>query len=55
MLQLVQENKTLWRIKKNYLKDVGNAKEIKAFWTKLAKEKETHVKELTALIKKYVK
>lgn len=53
--QLTQENKSLWRIKKNYAKDAGTNKELKAFWAKMAKDKEAHIKELQALIAKHMK
>lgn len=52
--QLVQESKSLWRIKKHYLKE-AKSKELKAFWTMLAKDKETHLKDLKKLIKAELK
>ncbi|MEK7588410.1 MAG: hypothetical protein AAB438_01180 [Patescibacteria group bacterium] len=52
MMQLTEEHKSLWRIQKNYLKDAGKSKEVKDFWTKMAKDKENHIKELGILIKK---
>ena len=54
LLQLTQENKSLWRIMNEYVKDAGNCDECKKFWESLAKEKETHIKELTALVKKHL-
>ena len=48
--QMTQESKSLWRIKKNYVKE-AKTKAMKDFWTKLAKDKESHIKELKALIK----
>jgi len=54
MMQLTEEHKSLWRIKKDYLKDANKTKDIKDFWTKVAKEKENHIKELGLLIKKYM-
>ena len=39
MNQMTQESKSLWRIKKNYLKE-AKTKQMKAFWTKMAKDKE---------------
>lgn len=53
MLQLTQEQKSLWRITKHYLKDAKSV-EIKKFWTKLGKDKEAHIKEIKALIKKHM-
>ncbi len=53
MLQLTQENKSLWRIKNEYLKDAAECgDECTAFWMALAAEKEKHVNDLTALVKK---
>lgn len=55
MLQLVEEHKALWRIKKMYKKDVKNCKKCKIFWSKLEKDKEAHIKELQAIIKNHLK
>ncbi len=55
MCQLVQEDKSLWRINHAYVKDAKNCKECKAFWAKMKKDKEGHIKELSALIKKHIK
>ncbi|MCC6198866.1 hypothetical protein IT401_01470 [Candidatus Nomurabacteria bacterium] len=52
--QFVQESKSLWRIKKLYIKD-AKSKEVKAFWTKLAKEKESHLKDLKKFLKTELK
>lgn len=51
MHQLTQESKSLWRIKNNYQSEAMSEEE-KAFWTKLAQEKEGHINELKDLIKK---
>ncbi|MBD3318346.1 hypothetical protein GF342_00370 [Candidatus Woesearchaeota archaeon] len=55
MQQLVEEHKSLWRIKKFYTKDAGKCKDCKAFWAKMKKDKEDHIKELRGLIKKHLK
>lgn len=52
MLQAVEEHKSLWRIKDDYMKDAASSAEAKAYWEKMISEKENHIKELTALIKK---
>lgn len=52
MMQLTEEHKSLWRIKKDYAKDASKSKELKAFWSKLAKDKEAQIKELESMIKK---
>ena len=51
MTQLVQEQKSLWRIKNNYLKDAVKNKELKEFWTEVAKEKELLIEDLKSVIK----
>lgn len=52
--QLVQENKSLWRIKNNYLNDSAGCDDCKEFWEDLAKDKEKHVEELTELVKRHL-
>lgn len=54
MMQIVQEHKSIWQIKNYYLKDAKKPDE-KKFWQKLIGEKEKHVKELRAFIKKEMK
>ena len=55
MMQMTVEHLSLWRINKNYLKDAKSSPESKKFWQKIVKEKETHIKEIKALIKKELK
>lgn len=50
MTQLVQEQKSLWRIKNEYSKDAGKSKELKAFWSEIATEKELLIEDLQAVI-----
>lgn len=51
MTQLVQEQKSLWRIKNDYLKDASKDKELKGFWIEVAKEKELLIEDLKAIAK----
>lgn len=51
MNQMTQESKSLWRIKNNYHTE-AESDEIKAFWMKLAEQKEQTISELKELIKK---
>lgn len=51
MAQLVEENKSIWRIKNKYLADTAKHPECKAFFDKLLEKKEKTVAELTQLIK----
>ncbi|MEK7608518.1 MAG: hypothetical protein AAB495_02980 [Patescibacteria group bacterium] len=54
LLQLSEEHKSLWRIKDEYLKDAGDCADCQAIWKKLKADKEAHVVELTALVKKHL-
>ena len=54
LMQITEEHKSLWRIKNEYMKDASKASDCKAFWAKLAKDKETHIKELEKLIRKHM-
>jgi hypothetical protein len=55
MKQFVQEHKSLWRIKRNYIKEARGHNDAVAFWKKMEKDKEEHVRELKALIKKHLR
>lgn len=55
MKQYVQEHKSLWRIKRDYIKDAKGHPDTVAFWKRMQKDKEAHLGELQALIKKYTK
>jgi hypothetical protein len=54
MNQMTQESKSLWRIKKAYIKE-AKTKQMKDFWTKMAKDKEAHLKELKSILKAELK
>lgn len=54
MTQMTQESKSLWRIKKEYVKE-AKSKALKDFWTKLVKEKEAHLKEMKKLLRAELK
>lgn len=49
--QLVQEQKSLWRIENHYIAESKNKDEEK-FWKKLKKQKEKIIAELSAMAKK---
>lgn len=51
IIQLAQENKSLWKIRKYYAEDAGDCGECKEFWAKMLKDKEAHVRELMQLLK----
>lgn len=52
--QATQEHRSLWRIKDSYKKDAEECAECTAFWAKMEKDKEDHVAELEAMIKKHL-
>jgi hypothetical protein len=54
LLQLTEENKSLWRIKDEYLNDSKGCSECEKFWKKMEQEKEQHVKELAEMVKKHM-
>jgi protein-arginine kinase activator protein McsA len=51
MAQMVEENKSLWRIKDKYLTDSADCPDCQAFFTKLIQQKEMVISELYELIK----
>lgn len=55
MEQIVDESKSLWRVRKTYKEDAGGCAQCRAFWVKLEKDKENHIKELIGLIKDHIK
>jgi len=50
MTQLVQEQKSLWRIQNEYSKDAAKDKELKGFWMEVAAEKQLLIEDLKAVI-----
>jgi hypothetical protein len=53
MTQMIQEQKSLWRIENNYINESGSDIE-KEFWTKLGNEKKMYIEELKKLIKENI-
>jgi hypothetical protein len=53
MAQIVEESRSLWRIKNEYKKDAGMCKECMDFWDMLIKDKEHHIKDLEKLIRSH--
>ncbi|GIW66209.1 MAG: hypothetical protein KatS3mg095_0107 [Candidatus Parcubacteria bacterium] len=51
--QLTQEHRSLWRIKKYYIKDSGNCRQCKNLWQKLSKEKERTIIEILEILKNH--
>jgi hypothetical protein len=54
MAQMVEEHRSLYRIKNMYKKDAKNCKECRDFWKKLEMDKEDHILELHTLIKHHL-
>jgi hypothetical protein len=54
MLQLTQEQKSIWRVKRYYIGDAGNCEECKEFWTRFLQQKEDNVAQMKDLIKKHI-
>ena len=55
MHQLTQEQKSLWRLENQYVKDAKTNPTLKKYWATLAKEKKVHIADLKAMIKKELK
>jgi hypothetical protein len=55
MNQLVEEHKSLWRIKNKYVADAGNCAQCNEMWGRLIQDKEDHINELLGIIKEEVK
>ena len=54
MIQMVEENKSLWRVKNMYKKDARHCDACEKFWADLEAEKERRVNELKEIIKTHV-
>ncbi len=53
MNQLVQESKSVWRIKNEYMREAVGSEDIMAIWKEMEKTKDEHIAKLQALIQKY--
>ena len=54
MAQIVEENKSLWRIKNMYLGEAQGCGECGSFWEKMKEDKEQHITELKELITEHL-
>jgi hypothetical protein len=50
MTQMVQEQKSLWRIEKHYINEAETPEE-KALWEEMQKDKKKHIEDFKKLIK----
>ncbi len=48
--QISEESKSLWRIRNTYIKEASACENCRAFWEKLAQDKERHIQDLEKLI-----
>ena len=53
MNQLVQESKSVWRIKNQYMQEAVGSDDVMAVWKEIEKTKEEQIVKLQTLIKKY--
>lgn len=54
MEQLVEESKSLWRIKRHYKEDAADCDECRRFWDILEKDKEQHIQDLEELLRSHL-
>ena len=54
MTQMLEEHKSLYRIKKMYKTDAKKCKECLDFWKKLEQDKEDHISELIGLVESHL-
>lgn len=52
MIQLIQEHKSLWRIRNHYINECGDDEDQKKFWTMMEEDKKEHIEDLLNLLKK---
>lgn len=52
MNQMVQESKSVWRIKNQYMQEAIGNDELMALWKKLESDKEAAVEEMQKILKK---
>jgi hypothetical protein len=50
MTQMVQEQKSLWRIEKHYINEAETSEE-KALWEEMQEDKKKHIEDFKKLIK----
>jgi len=55
MLQITQDQKSIWRMKKYYINDAGSCQECKDFWSRFITQKEENVRIMQDLVKKHLK
>ena len=54
MMQMVEENQSLWRLKNHYTKETPHCDACGKFWNELTAQKEKNVAQLEQLIKSHL-
>jgi len=54
MAQIVEEHKSLYRIKNMYIADAKKCKECQQFWKRMIDDKECHIQDLLCLIQNHL-
>jgi hypothetical protein len=54
MMQMVEENQSLWRLKNHYMKETPHCDACGKFWSELTAQKEKNVAQLEQLIKSHL-
>jgi len=54
MTQLNQENKSLWRIERDYAVNDNNCEKCNVLWDKMKKEKAENIETLESLVKAHL-
>lgn len=54
MNQLIQEHKSLWRIKGQYLSDADQCEDCTEVWNRVAESKERNIAEMTEIVRKHL-
>jgi len=54
MAQIVEESKSLMRIKDKYQADAGDCNECTDFWKDMVEDKEKHLEELNSMLKNHM-
>ena len=54
MMQIIQESKSLYRIKKNYCDDAEGVNDCSEVWRELSADKEAHIDKLVGILRKHL-
>jgi hypothetical protein len=54
MSQIVEESRSVWRIKTTYEQDAANCDECLSFWKKLLEQKQARIEQMTRYINTHI-